>query len=567
MSERFAHLTSRLRPSWIAVGLALSAVALVLLGVRAIAGWQRSATLLAQRNADAAVDLLVTALTKDMRGVQSSVLPSLLVNEATRDPMLDLNAVGSAFARYPYPEVFFAAHLEPNSVVFYGRAERAPAWLGGGAIEPTFPVIFAEETATGHHLMRRIRRDVSEGKRFSIFDLELVGVHYQVVARLQYADEAHDALSGVLGFMVNLDWIKSDYFVELAEQVGRIRAANSGIRLTIVDGTGARLAGELVEGNGQPFSVREFPLLFFDPALIELDRPSDLSREMLTAHAVVADDRGLIAARQGARTTLVLVATSALVLVGGLAFTVRAAQANARLVTLRSDFVSAVTHELKTPIATIRAISETLAFGRSSNAESSRDYALLAVQESKRLTRLIDNLLAYSRISDVTQAYAFEPIPVGVMIRQSLKEFDGQLRTAGFTVTVDASEQLPLVLVDTTSMMLAIGNLIDNAIRYSGGARRLTITARQLAATVRIEVHDAGPGIPKHEIGQVTRKFFRGQKSGSGGSGLGLSITQRIVSDHSGSLSIESEPGEGTTVAVTLPSMSVEDERQADSDR
>lgn len=317
---------------------------------------------------------------------------------------------------------------------------------------------------------------------------------------------------------------------------------------------------------GDPFSTREFPLLFFDPGLVELDTPADLTRQLLVARATVSDDRGLIAARQGAQTTLVLVATSALALVGGLVLTVRAAQANARLVTLRSDFVSAVTHELKTPIATIRAISETLASGRSSSAEVARDYALLAVQESKRLTRLIDNLLAYSRISDVTQAYAFESVPVGIMLHKSLKEFDTQIRTAGFSVTVDIPETLPLVLADIPSMVLAIGNLIDNAVRYSSDRRELALTAHALPSAVRIEVRDAGRGIPDDEIRLVTRKFFRGQASGSGGSGLGLAIAERIVRDHAGTLAIESRPGEGTTVAITLPEANADDE-EAHSDR
>ena len=179
---------------------------------------------------------------------------------------------------------------------------------------------------------------------------------------------------------------------------------------------------------------------------------------------------------------------------------------------------------------------------------------------------MIDNLLAYSRMSDVTQAYAFEPVPVGILLSQSLKEFDTQLRTAEFAVTVDVPETLPLVLADIPSMVLAIGNLIDNAIRYSSDRRELAVTARPLPSAVRIEVRDAGRGIPEDEIGLVTRKFFRGQASGSGGSGLGLAIAQRIVSDHAGTLSIQSRPGEGTTVAITLPEASADDE-EAHPDR
>jgi len=109
-------------------------------------------------------------------------------------------------------------------------------------------------------------------------------------------------------------------------------------------------------------------------------------------------------------------------------------------------------------------------------------------------------------------------------------------------------------------MVLAIGNLVDNAIRYSPDSRHLTLSARAVPSGVRLEVRDAGRGIPDDEIGLVTRKFFRGQASGSGGTGLGLSIAQRIINDHSGTLSIQSRPGEGTTVAVTLPATNADDE-------
>jgi signal transduction histidine kinase len=540
--------------NWLAIGVVISAIALAWLGYRAISEWQQQATLLARRSADAAVDLLVTAITRDMRAVQTSVLASLHFDKKPTST-LDLNAIGSAFARYPYPDAFFSGRVGPaaGTLTFYSRADRPPEWLPRAASDTTFPVVRGEEPLASGLLMTRIGRDAAEGKRFSAFDVRLKERAHQVVALLEYTDAAREELETVVGFLVDLDWVAARYFDGITAQVERISGTDNGIRLTVLDAQGRSKAGPIGAEAGAPNSTRRFPLLFFDPTVVEVDPPSDLTRDSWSAYATVSGDRALIAARQGAGRTLVLVAGSALVLAGGLALMVRADQATARLTDLRSDFVSAVTHELKTPVAAIRAISETLASGRSSHPEMAKEYAQLAVHEAKRLTRLIDNLLAYSRMSDVAEAYAFEALSFGVLARQSLKDFSSQLAEAGFAVEVDIPNGLPLVRADRTSIGLAIDNVVDNAIRYSTTSRHLSLAARAEADTVVLEVRDAGRGIPPEELPQVTRRFFRGHGEAPGGSGLGLSITQRIVTDHGGALSIRSEVGTGTTVAIALP--------------
>jgi signal transduction histidine kinase len=551
-------LLKRLRVGWLAVGLVVSVAALAWLGYRATTEWQRSAALLAQRRAEAAADLLVTAITRDMRGVQTSVLSSLRFESAGASPMLDLNGVGSALARYPYPEVFFATRGTPvpDSLTFYSRAERPAAWLLGRGEPTRFPVVLATDAAVSHLLLHRIRRDGADGRRVSTFDITLKGVSYQAVALLSYADDVREHLEAVVGFVVNMEWVREHYFRDLAAQVVQIRGVDTGLALAIVDTRGVTVAGTTADG---PSIVRPFPLLFFSPSLIAVDPPPDLTRDAWTARATVSGDRALSAAQLGAQRTLGLAAVSTLALAVGFTMAVGAARASAQLVTMRSDFVSAVTHELKTPIATIRAISETLASGRSSNAEMSRDLAQLSVHEAKRLARLIDNLLAYARITDVTNAYSFEPIEISTIVHEILKEFSSQLTTAGFTVNVNLPPVLPLVRADRPSILLALGNLLDNAIRYSGPVRRLTVSAHVSGDAVVIEATDAGAGIPAHEIPHVTRKFFRGKGAVSGGSGLGLSITHRIVSDHGGTLAIRSVVGAGTTVGIALPT-TVDDE-------
>ena len=555
MIDRVLSLRRRPWGGWIAVGACVSLAMLAWLGYRAINEWQRSARLLAERRAESAVDLLVTAVTRDMRGVQTSVLSSLRFDELRPDLTLDLYDVGSAFARYPYPEAFFVSRggARPESMMFYSRADRPAPWLPRAGEKPRFPVVLGREPRVAEILLRRVARDAAEGRRYAAFDVKLQDIECQVVALLSYTDPVRQHLDAIVGFVVNLDWIRRNYFDELRAQVLRIRGGDTGLVLTLLDGRGAPVVdGRPLAADG-PSRSRQFPVLFLDPGLVALNPPPDLKREVWTARATVAGDPALVAARLGAQRTLSLAAASALLMVLGIALSVRAARANVRLAAMRSDFVSAVTHELKTPIATIRALSETLASGRSSTAEMSREYAQLAVEEAKRLTRLIDNLLAYARITDVTEAYAFEPVAVDTIAQQSLKEFSWQLAAGGFSVNVDIPPDLPPVRADLPSMVLAVSNLLDNAIRYSNITRRLTVAARSSNGAVVLEVADAGAGIPQSEIEHVTRKFFRGNGAISGGSGLGLSIAQRIVFDHAGSLSIRSEVGVGTTVGVTLP--------------
>ena len=161
----------------------------------------------------------------------------------------------------------------------------------------------------------------------------------------------------------------------------------------------------------------------------------------------------------------------------GLVLTARAARASARVAGMRSEFVSSVTHELKTPIATIRAIGDTLVRGRMSEPKAMQDYAQLVVQESRRLGRLVDNLLAYARITDVTEVYTFEPVLPGA-VDEALQVYRAQLAQAGFEVRVDVPGDVPAVRGDRTALGLVLDNLLDNAIRYSESSRWLDVRVR-----------------------------------------------------------------------------------------
>ena len=282
--------------------------------------------------------------------------------------------------------------------------------------------------------------------------------------------------------------------------------------------------------------------------------------------AAAGADPTLAEALEGSSQTLAIAGIATVILALGLLLTARATRANARLTELRSEFVQSVTHELKTPIASIRAAGDTMARGRVSGPQALKEYAQLVVQESKRLTRLVDNLLAYARITDVTEAYTFEPIDLRALVDEVLDGFKATLTAGDFAVKVDVGANLPPVRADRTACTLLLDNLVDNAVRYSKQEKWLAIHSRAVGGTVVTEVSDHGMGIPPGEVGLVTRRFFRGQGAGTGGSGLGLAIADRIARDHGGQLAIESEVGVGTTVTLTLPAAEAGHE-QADSGR
>jgi signal transduction histidine kinase len=363
-----------------------------------------------------------------------------------------------------------------------------------------------------------------------------------------------------------MPWVRQHYFPELTGQVARIGGTGSGLALAVVDADHEGVAQTKVSTSAGPISRRTFQVMFFDPLLVVLDPPGDLRWDQWTVRVSAAEDPTLAAAIRGADRTLIVAAFAAASLAFGLVLTARAVRASASLAELRSEFVATVTHELKTPIATIRAVGDTLASGRISEAGDQREYAGLVVQEAKRLTRLVDNLLAMARITDVADVYSFEPLALDTLAKTVVSEFRQPLSAAHFDARIEMPPDLPAVRADRTAMTLLLENLIDNAIRYSPDTRSLRISARQNGdGLVVLEVADRGRGIPEDEIGQVTRKFVRGRHAGSGGSGLGLAIVKRIVADHGGHLAIESVVNAGTTISVSLPVF--EDDEEADSGR
>jgi len=156
----------------------------------------------------------------------------------------------------------------------------------------------------------------------------------------------------------------------------------------------------------------------------------------------------------------------------------------------------------------------------------------------------------------VAQLYSFEHHHPSELVTEAVHGFHRLLKDQGFEVRVDVPETLPMVKADRTSTVLALDNLIDNAMRYSGSSREIAVIGREARGGVEIAVRDRGVGIAADELERVKGRFARGRSASGHGSGLGLAIVSRIVGDHGGSLRIESAIDLGTTATVTLPTAS-----------
>jgi signal transduction histidine kinase len=558
------------------LGLALATAALVWFGYRATREWQRSAAELVEQRVDEVLALLIAAVTRDMKGAQVSVLvPTSYETIAPQLPHDFRETSARAFARFPYPESFFIwkdTDTADGITYFFNRADRPPAWDLTVPTADPYPVVLVTDPSPVAELVRQARALGGHGRSFGLVETVIAGTPYQAVVRLFYArtlrppaavppvrfagagDSLTPTLVGLVGFTVNMSWVGREYFPEIVQQVARIGGGQRGdMSLTITAEDGRIIASNGMPSADEPARVRRFPLLFVDPDLMPATAPGRPAPQTWTARVSPARGSALLAVTTGASRTFMLISLAAFATFIGLAVTARAAKASVDLAEMKSEFVSTVTHEFKTPLALIRLVSETLAMGRYTSPGTIGDYARLLSLESDRLTRLVDNLLTYARISDLRQVYAFEPMELADLIEDALESFQPRLAQLDVKLELDLPPSLPQARADRTAMLKVVDNVVDNALKYAADGKHLRISARANGSLLHIEVTDRGPGISPEESAHVFEKFFRGRHAPAGGSGLGLTIAQRIVHDHGGHITFSSVPGRGTTVDVALP--------------
>jgi signal transduction histidine kinase len=222
---------------------------------------------------------------------------------------------------------------------------------------------------------------------------------------------------------------------------------------------------------------------------------------------------------------------------------------------LKSTFVSTVSHEFRTPLTGICHLADLLARDRVPAEERRREYYGMILDEGRRLTRLVDHVLDFARMEEGRKQYAREPIDTGSWLAAVTAGFERSAGARGKRVDLSIAGTLPQVTGDAEALAGAVHNLLDNAAKYSPGCETIGVAAAADAGGISIEVSDRGVGIPADEQPRVFDRFFRGRELASTvkGTGLGLSLVKHVVDAHGGTIALESAPGQGTRVTVTLP--------------
>ena len=235
---------------------------------------------------------------------------------------------------------------------------------------------------------------------------------------------------------------------------------------------------------------------------------------------------------------------------------IRSLLSQQRLTRLKNDFVATVTHELKTPLASTRLFVDTLLEGRCRDEQQQREYLELIARENKRLSRLIDNFLTFSRMERNKKSFDFEDVAPSDIARAAVETVHENYEQCGCRLSVHVDEALPALVADHDSMVQVLLNLLDNACKYSDGDKRIELRVFKDAEAVCFEVKDNGIGMAKRELSKILDRFYQVDQSLTrkvGGAGLGLSIVNFIIDAHGGKIDIESELGKGSIFTVKIP--------------
>jgi signal transduction histidine kinase len=239
----------------------------------------------------------------------------------------------------------------------------------------------------------------------------------------------------------------------------------------------------------------------------------------------------------------------------GSVFLYRAVSQEARLSQLRTDFVSAVSHEFRSPLSSIMALSERLASARVDNPERVAEYHRVIGQDARRLSALVTRLLDFAQVENGGRAYSLERVDLVSVARDAIDACHGSLPR--HDIQLFGEDAAPLwVEADRVALQHCIQNLLENAMKYSPFTQPIRVTCADVNGSNVVDVSDRGIGIPKSEQARIFEKFYRGAEASAlevTGVGIGLSLVAHVMKSHRGSVDVESQPGHGSRFRLSLP--------------
>jgi two-component system phosphate regulon sensor histidine kinase PhoR len=548
----------RLDPVVFAILALLCAAGLVVyLQHRANAALERQTAIVLQKIAEQTATSVQAQIRQNLDAPVFDTLSS--VNHPTlMDGRLDLVAAQfqRGLAAYTQVDRFFiwteaTGKVAPGEVMFYGR--KAPS--GRSPLGEALPG-FQRDPPLGRIVYQDACRHAGSQRIYGAVTERVAGTPYDVFSRVFYVDAARDRFFAMLGFVVNLDTVGTTLFPTLFERrLQNLLEPKDGsptFELRVLDESQRLVYGPT--GAPDPMSARTpLPLTFYPDDI----RPRMAAEVTPRPWTIIVSPRqatpGMLATRPV--RDLGLSALSILLMLAALGLVVRSRRRVAELARMEGDFVAHVSHQIKTSLSLVSAVSETLALDRVRSRDKLARCLDIVRTETSKLEGLVEQILDFSRARNHRPPYEFETINLASLVRETVDEFGGAVAENGYRIAVEETDPSLVIPADPAALEQALINLLDNAVKYSGESRDLTVRVGRNGATAMIEVSDRGIGMTATEQSRIFDKFYRGRGAALSrqGFGLGLAIAQELVAAHGGRIDVESAPGAGSTFRIRLP--------------
>lgn len=561
---------TRPRPAWhiwhdrgirlaagLAIVVAIPMAVLFYFQFRSLHDIEKTSTIVLRQLSSDTADSLVETVEAYLNRPYFNVI--LRVPQARLEP-LDLPFIDpvmrNALIESPYVTTFFVwteRGEHGNQFLTYDQQSLA---VPAGNVEGRF----REDGVFGAKLLPRLHQLVKNRMAIVAFTEEINGRKYYVQGQMRFASPARERITSVVGFAVDAERLRAEFIPAIL----RDRLANvqqpvgfPSLEAAVLAEDGTRIfESDPARSDDMPVDERNFSIIFFDKELTTFAAPFEEQREIwglrtgYGPHSIPE----IVSASTRPQMALMLVLAVAMAL--GVFLVAGAAAREVRVAELKSNFVASVSHDLKTPLALIQLFAETLELGRVRTPERAQEYYRIINGEAKKLTRLIENMLDFSRMEAGLRPYRMEPADLGELVTRVLARMETQFAQGHFEVHTEIANGLPRVMADEGATEQAIENLLANAIKYSGDAKRIEVTAHRAGDHVEISVTDHGIGISRREQARIFRKFYRVQRElggGPQGTGLGLAIVDHTMRGHGGFVRVSSEPQQGSTFTLHFP--------------
>ncbi|WP_170864429.1 sensor histidine kinase [Fodinibius roseus] len=362
---------------------------------------------------------------------------------------------------------------------------------------------------------------------------------------LAFIDPSEHTIFGYLTMPLDQEYLKNDFLPSaLNKHFGKSQQA--GVNVWLRDWTNDNIIAS--SDPGVPYDhdkiqfKQRFPD-FFDNWKLEVS--------FTNTPTIEASNSSLL-------KNLIVLGAAVLLLLGSLVFMFMSAQKERALAERQAGFLANVTHELKTPLAVMQAAGENLSDGRVKDQTRLKNYGTHIYNEAVRLRRMIEKLLDVAK-ADAGQSL-IEPQPVNLdqLVQSYIDEQKSYIKSRGFALDVAIENDIPKAMVDIDSFETILGNLVENALKYSNEERYLGVSLEADDDNITLKVEDHGVGMPKKVISHIFDKFYRAEDTLTAqtkGHGLGLSIVKSLVELNGGSIRVSSEVGKGSIFTVTFPTL------------